>query len=93
MPLVFPALERNIQNHWNQTVLNLTRNVKNIFREMDEELATSCQKKSEEENSRQSSAAEKRKVTWERLETAASLHPNGESMLSSVEPAMCSVAC
>lgn len=73
LPLVFSSLERNAQNHWNQAVLNLTLNLRRMLFEMDEELVIACQHKLEEEGSRVSVAAEKRRLTWERLETAAAL--------------------
>lgn len=91
VPLVFPSLERNTQNHWNQAVLNLTQNLKKVLCEMDEELVLACQRKIEEENSTSSVAAEKRKLTWERLEMAAGFQPSADYIISPVKP--CSVAC
>lgn len=85
VPLIFSALERNTQNHWNQAVLNLTQSVRKMIREMDEELVLACQTKLEEENSTRSVVAEKRKLTWERLETAAGFLAPAS--------ATCSVAC
>lgn len=38
---------------------------------MDEELALACQGKFEEENSKSTVVLERRRLTWERLETAA----------------------
>lgn len=95
-PLTFPALERNSQNHWNQAVLNLTQNVRKMFCEMDEELVLACQRKLEEENSKLNEVAEKRKLTWERLETAAGLKPAAGNIIPPpVKPAAaaCPVAC
>ncbi|GMI97701.1 hypothetical protein like AT5G25510 [Hibiscus trionum] len=92
-PLIFPALERNSGNHWNQAVLNLTQSIKKTFCEVDEELVLACQRKLEEENSRSTEAAEKRKITWERLETAASFEPAAANMILPVKPAACPVAC
>ncbi|KAK8597838.1 hypothetical protein V6N13_095234 [Hibiscus sabdariffa] len=92
-PLVLPALERNSRNHWNQAVLNLTQSIQKMFCEMDEELVLACQRELEEENSRSSEAAEKRKVTWERLETAASYESAATNMILPIKPAACPVAC
>lgn len=75
LPIIFPALERNTRNHWNQAVLNVTMNVRKIFFDMDEELFNSCQKKFEEEEAGRTALEEKRRVTWERLEYAASFQP------------------
>lgn len=94
MPLVFPSLERNIQNHWNRAVLNLTQNVRNMFSEMDPELVLACQEKFAEETSLLSVAAERRRMTWERLENAASYQqPVTKNVSSIIESAPCVVAC
>lgn len=74
VPLILPALERNILTHWNQAVLNLTQNVKKILCEMDEELFLACKKKFEEEETKQELMKEKRRMTWEYLETTAAFH-------------------
>lgn len=93
MPLVFSALERNMQNHWNRAVLNLTQNVRNMFSEMDAELVLACQDKFVEENSQLSSVSERRRLTWERLENAAGYQPVGNNISSIVESTPCVAAC
>ncbi|XP_057968702.1 serine/threonine protein phosphatase 2A 57 kDa regulatory subunit B' kappa isoform-like [Malania oleifera] len=93
VPLVFPALEWNTQNHWNQSVLNLTLNVRKMFCDMDEELMLACQGKFEEEDSKSSVAAEKRRLTWERLERAARFHPVAGNISVLANSATCSVSC
>lgn len=94
VPLVFSALERNTQNHWNQAVLNLTQNIRKMFCEMDEELMLACQRKLEEEDSMLNVKAEKRRMTWERLENAAGFQHVAQNILAPVKPAAtCSVAC
>ena len=75
LPLVVPALEHNIQNHWNQAVLNLTVNVKKMFSEMDDDLFSSCLAKYKEEEEKRASLEAKRKLTWEKLEAAAAFQP------------------
>ncbi|KAF5938924.1 hypothetical protein HYC85_023183 [Camellia sinensis] len=75
LPIIFPALERNIQCHWNQSVLNLSLNVRKLFTEMDDGLVVACHAHFKEEQANLSVAAEKRKETWEQLENAASLQP------------------
>ena len=64
-----------MQNHWNQSVLNLTLNVKNVFMEMDNMLFLACNAHFIEEQEKQSFAKEKRKEAWDRLENTASLQP------------------
>ncbi|KAI4337374.1 hypothetical protein L6164_015799 [Bauhinia variegata] len=75
LPIIFPALEKNSQNHWNQAVLNLTLNVKKMFMEMDEKLFLSCHSHFKEEEAILTLAAEKRKQAWEQLEHVASRQP------------------
>ncbi|MED6180026.1 hypothetical protein PIB30_006516 [Stylosanthes scabra] len=75
LPIIFPALDRNCQGHWNQAVLNLTHNVRKMFVEMDEKLYLSCLTQFKEEEALLSSEAEKRKEAWKQLEKAASLQP------------------
>ncbi|KAK8581737.1 hypothetical protein V6N12_071946 [Hibiscus sabdariffa] len=93
-PLIFPSLEWNSRNHWNQAVLNLTHNIRKMFSEMDEELLLACQRKLEEENSQSIEAAEKRKLAWERLETtAAAFKPPATNVIPPIQPAAPQVAC
>ncbi|KAK4401155.1 Serine/threonine protein phosphatase 2A regulatory subunit B' kappa isoform [Sesamum angolense] len=76
LPIVFPALEVNMQNHWNQAVLNLTLNVRKVLLEMDDALIMACISNYQEEQEKMNLVDEKRKEVWEHLETAAaSLQP------------------
>ncbi|CAM8949529.1 unnamed protein product [Rhodiola kirilowii] len=74
-PIVVPALERNIQTHWNQAVLNLTINVSKMLTEMDEPLYKSCVADFKEEQEKSSMVEKKRKEIWHHLENVASLRP------------------
>ncbi|XWS53416.1 hypothetical protein CRYUN_Cryun11dG0155500 [Craigia yunnanensis] len=64
-----------------------------MFCEMDEELVLAYQHKLEEENSQLSEAAQKRKLTWERLETTAGFKPAAANIIPPIKPAACPVAC
>jgi serine/threonine-protein phosphatase 2A regulatory subunit B' len=75
VPIVTPTLEENIQNHWNVSVLNLTANVKKMLSEMDEELFSTCLARHKEDGERQASLEQKRRLAWERLESAAAFQP------------------
>ncbi|KAH0856283.1 hypothetical protein HID58_084544, partial [Brassica napus] len=75
LPIMFAALEKNAENHWNQSVLNLTLNVRKMLCEMDEDLFMSCHARFQEEEAKQCSVIEKRKEKWARLESAASMKP------------------
>lgn len=75
-------------------MLNQTENMRKMLSQMDEELVLACQLKLKEEDSRSSAAAEQRRVTWERLEAAATANIQPIAVAGDVlaSPA-CSVAC
>ncbi|CAH8353394.1 unnamed protein product [Eruca vesicaria subsp. sativa] len=93
LPIMFTALEKNAESHWNPSVLNLTLNVRKMFCEMDEALFMSCHARFQEDEAKESSAAEKRKETWERLEKAASVKPITGKTAVLVTPLATSIAC
>uniref|UniRef100_A0A1J3DI46 Serine/threonine protein phosphatase 2A regulatory subunit n=1 Tax=Noccaea caerulescens TaxID=107243 RepID=A0A1J3DI46_NOCCA len=93
LPIMFTALERNAENHWNQSVLNLTLNVRKMFCEMDEALFMSCHARFQEDEAKQCSEAEKRKEIWARLENAASMKPITGKTAVLVTPLATSIAC
>ncbi|KAK9064740.1 hypothetical protein SSX86_016122 [Deinandra increscens subsp. villosa] len=74
LPIIFPALERNTNTHWNQVVLSLTLNVKKIFSDVDPQLFEECSRKSKEEESRKEECKLQREAIWKRLELAAQGH-------------------
>lgn len=71
LPLIFPALEKNIRNHWSQLVHSLTWNVRKMLTDMDQELFQECQRKYLEEETKAIRIQEKREMTWQRLEAVA----------------------
>ncbi|KAJ4877600.1 Serine/threonine protein phosphatase 2A 57 kDa regulatory subunit B' iota isoform [Raphanus sativus] len=93
LPIMFTALEKNAENHWNQSVLNLTLNVRRMFCEMDEDLFVSCHARFQEDEAKQCSVTEKRKETWARLESAASMKPITGKTAVLVTPLATSIAC
>lgn len=44
LPIIFEAMGKNVQSHWNQAVLSLTLNVRRMFMDMDAELFQECQR-------------------------------------------------
>lgn len=92
LPIIIPALERNAHNHWNQSVLNLSLNIRKMLKELDDELFLSCIAQHKEEETLSSITAEKRKESWERLEHAASLKPMAGKTAVLVTTAI-SIAC
>ena len=71
LPIIYPALERNTRWHWNQSVLNVTMNVRQMFREMDERLLVACQNNFQEEEEKRAATVERRRLMWEQLERSA----------------------
>ncbi|XP_013677396.2 serine/threonine protein phosphatase 2A 59 kDa regulatory subunit B' eta isoform isoform X2 [Brassica napus] len=68
LPIIFPALERNAEKHWNQAVHSLTLNVRKIFNDLDPELFKDCLAKFKEDESKEGETKAKREATWKRLE-------------------------
>ncbi|KVI11624.1 serine/threonine protein phosphatase 2A 57 kDa regulatory subunit B' kappa isoform-like [Cynara cardunculus var. scolymus] len=93
MPLVFSSLERNSQTHWSRTVLNLAQNMMKMLNDVDQELVVSCQGQSEEDKSTSTVVAERRRLTWERLENIAAFQPVVGNVSILEETAPCIVSC
>lgn len=71
LPIIFPALEKNARNHWNQAVHSLTLNVRKIFFDLDPELFKECLAKFREYESKEGEIEARREATWKRLEELA----------------------
>lgn len=71
LPIIFPALEENISNHWNQAVCSLTLNVHKLFYDLDPELFKECRTKFQEDEAKEDDIKARRETTWKRLEELA----------------------
>nr|GMD39510.1 serine/threonine protein phosphatase 2A 57 kDa regulatory subunit B' beta isoform-like [Ipomoea batatas] len=71
LPIIFEALEKNIQFHWNQAVHGLTVNVRKMFLEMDANLFEECQRQYAEKMARATEVEKQRELRWQRLAAAA----------------------
>ncbi|KAB5537787.1 hypothetical protein DKX38_015320 [Salix brachista] len=71
LPIIFPALEKNGRNHWNQAVQSLTVNVRKIFADIDPELFEECLCQFQENEAKAEEIKTKQEVTWKRLEEIA----------------------
>ena len=71
LPIIFQALEKNIQSHWNQAVHGLTVNVRKMFMEMDVELFEECQRQYTEKEMKAKEVEEQRELAWKRLADVA----------------------
>ncbi|XP_059666032.1 serine/threonine protein phosphatase 2A 57 kDa regulatory subunit B' beta isoform-like [Cornus florida] len=79
-PIIFEALERNMQGHWNQAVHGLTANVRRMFLEMDTVLFEECQRQYVESEARARELEDQRELAWKRLEAVAA-QTGGEDMV------------
>ncbi|KAH0779549.1 hypothetical protein KY290_005976 [Solanum tuberosum] len=70
-PIIFDALQKNIDNHWNQAIHGLTVNVRKMFMEMDANLFDECQRQYSEKAARATELEEQRELRWQRLAAAA----------------------
>lgn len=76
-PIIFEALEKNIQSHWNQAVHGLTANVRKMFLDMDAELFEECQQQYIEKEAKAQELEEQRQMAWRRLEAAVEAKSGG----------------
>ncbi|KAJ0525387.1 putative protein phosphatase 2A, regulatory B subunit, B56, armadillo-like helical [Helianthus annuus] len=72
LPIIFESLERNVQGHWNQTINELTANVRRMFMEMDPELFEDCQTQYMDKEATLNEKSKQRELTWKKLESIAS---------------------
>ena len=84
LPIIFEALERNIQSHWNQAVHGLTVNVRKMFMEMDAELFDECQRQFAEKEARAREVEEQREMTWKKLADVAAERGRGRDYMVTV---------
>lgn len=71
LPIIFPALERNGRNHWNQAVHSLSLNIRKIFSDVDPELLEECLLKFQEDEAKLEEIKTKQETTWKRIEEVA----------------------
>ncbi|KAI4378713.1 hypothetical protein MLD38_016153 [Melastoma candidum] len=81
LPIIFEALEKNVNGHWNQAVHGLTVNVRKMFSEMDAELFDECQARYAEKQGKAMEVEERRELTWKRLTDAADERGAGDAMV------------
>ncbi|CAI9780608.1 unnamed protein product [Fraxinus pennsylvanica] len=73
LPIIFPSLEKNARNHWNQAVRSLTLNVQKIFSDTDPEIFEECLLKYQEDEAQEEEIKIKREATWKQLEDIAAM--------------------
>jgi serine/threonine-protein phosphatase 2A regulatory subunit B' len=80
-PIIFEALETNIQSHWNQAVHGLTENVRKMFLDMDSELFEECQQQYLEKQAKAKVMQEQRESAWRQLEAVVAAKAAGDDMV------------
>jgi serine/threonine-protein phosphatase 2A regulatory subunit B' len=75
LPIIYPALERNGRDHWNQAVQSLTLNVRKIFSDHDSAFFGECAQKFNDDELKQAESNSKREALWNRLEEMVALKP------------------
>lgn len=71
VPIIFEALQKNVQSHWNHSVMSLSSNVRKMLMEKDGRLFEECRKQYKERKARCTKLDEQREITWQRIEAAA----------------------
>ncbi|XP_047324800.1 serine/threonine protein phosphatase 2A 57 kDa regulatory subunit B' kappa isoform-like [Impatiens glandulifera] len=93
LPIIFPALERNAKNHWNESVLNLSMSLRKMFIDMDDSLFMDCETYFKDEREKISVEENKRKEKWERVEKMAKMQPVTGKTAVMVTPFANSITC
>jgi serine/threonine-protein phosphatase 2A regulatory subunit B' len=81
LPIIYPALERNSRDHWNQAVRSLTLNVRKIFSDHDSAFFGECVQRFNDEELKQEESDSKREALWKRLEEMAASKPGENNPL------------
>ncbi|CAO2035527.1 unnamed protein product [Urochloa humidicola] len=81
LPIIYPALERNARDHWNQAVRSLTLNVRKIFSDHDPAFFGECVQRFNDEELKQEESNSKREALWKRLEEMAASKPGENNTL------------
>merc|ERR1719403_217462 len=67
LPILYPALNANTQNHWNTTVHSLAFNIIRMFMDMDLDLWDRVQKSYAKDEEVKAKKEQSRKEKWEQL--------------------------
>ncbi|XP_062186995.1 serine/threonine protein phosphatase 2A 57 kDa regulatory subunit B' theta isoform-like [Phragmites australis] len=84
LPIIFPALEKNINGHWNQVVQSISLNVQKFFSDRNPELFAECLRKYEDDKTKEKELKLRQESAWKRLDEIASVKAtSGEAVLVS----------
>lgn len=82
LPIIFEALEKNMQGHWNQAVHGLTANVRKMFLDMDSDLFETCQQQYLEKEEKTKYLEAQRESAWRSIEVALQSEASGEETVT-----------
>ncbi|KAG6485176.1 hypothetical protein ZIOFF_053706 [Zingiber officinale] len=68
LPIIFEALEKNMQSHWNQSVHGLTANIRKMFLDMYSDLFEMCQQQYLDNEDQAKYSEEQRELAWRSIE-------------------------
>merc|ERR1711997_247703 len=75
LPLLYPALQTNLDRHWNNTVTQLTTHIMQQFMDMDEKLFKKVEAKYKETH-KPAEKQRQRVAKWNKIEQRAKQHNN-----------------
>ncbi|CAL9193768.1 serine/threonine protein phosphatase 2A 57 kDa regulatory subunit B' beta isoform-like isoform X1 [Musa acuminata AAA Group] len=81
LPVIFEALEKNMQSHWNQAIHGLTANVRKMFQDMDGDLFEDCRQQYIERVASAKTLEEERELAWRQLEAVVAAKAAGEAII------------
>lgn len=71
LPIILPALEKNISGHWNPMVKSLSLTLRKLLSDRDSELFGECLRKYEEDKAKEKELKLKQEAAWKRLDEVA----------------------
>eukprot|EP00047_Mylnosiga_fluctuans_P005283 m.239583 g.239583 ORF g.239583 m.239583 type:complete len:602 (+) comp13499_c0_seq1:51-1856(+) len=75
IPILFPALSRNMKAHWNRTIHNLMLAAMRALIEIDAEVFEQCSAQFRLEIAQDKARSDQREAVWRQLESLASRNP------------------
>ncbi|RZS18530.1 hypothetical protein BHM03_00050821 [Ensete ventricosum] len=81
LPVIFEALEKNMQSHWNQAIHGLTASVRKMFQDMDGDLFEDCRQQYIDRVASAKTLEEQRELAWRRLEAVVAAKAAEETII------------
>uniref|UniRef100_A0A3Q2XDB9 Serine/threonine protein phosphatase 2A regulatory subunit n=1 Tax=Hippocampus comes TaxID=109280 RepID=A0A3Q2XDB9_HIPCM len=75
LPIMFPALYKNSNSHWNKTIHGLIYNALKLFMEMNQKLFDDCTQQYKSDKHKEKHKMKEREQMWSKLEELARRNP------------------